>query len=406
MRGEIMKILQINLVNGSKSTGRTTIELTDYLNSNGHQAYVACSFGLGKDYEYQIGTSIGKRLHSLFSRIFGNQGYYSKFSTSKLIKYIDELKPDVVHLRNLHGNYINLNILFDYISRKNLPTVITLHDTWFYTGKCCFYTEANCFKWQKECGNCPQLRRDNPSWFVDKTKSNLLDKKNWLKNIPRLAVIGVSDWITDESRKSILKSANIIYRIYNWIDLDEFQPVESFGLRSSLGLEEQFIIIGVASKWGERKGLSSFIELSQMISDKMKIILIGKIEDKFTLPSNIISIPETHSKKELAQYYSLADVFITFSKEESFGKVTAEALACGTPAIVYDSTANSEIVSEECGYVVDSGNIKKVVEKIKEIELRGKKVYSDNCRKFVTKNFNKEDRIKDYLEIYNKIINY
>ena len=136
----------------------------------------------------------------------------------------------------------------------------------------------------------------------------------------------------------------------------------------------------------------------------MKIILIGKIAKNYRLPSNIISIPETNSKKELAQYYSMADVFITFSKEESFGKVTAEALACGTPAIVYNSTANSEIVSEGCGYVVESDNIAEVINSVKKIKRNGKEVYSNKCRDFVTNNFSKEDRVKDY-EIYNKLLN-
>lgn len=399
-----MKVLQINFVNGTKSTGRTCQELAEYLNEHGHEAFVACSFGQNHHYEYHVGTYFEKKAHALFSRMFGNQGYYSRISTYKLLKHIDAMNPDIIHLRNLHGNFINLGMLFKYISTNNFPTVMTLHDTWFYTGKCCFYTEANCFRWQNECGTCPQLRKDNPSWLIDRTRKNLLDKKTWIQEIPRLAVIGVSDWITNEAKKSILNSASIISRIYNWIDLEEFKPAENGKIRGSMGLVDDFLIIGVASVWDERKGLSKFIELSHMISNKMKIVLIGKISKEYSLPSNIISIPETHSKEELAQYYSMADVFVTFSKEESFGKVTAEALACGTPAISYDSTANSEIVGEGCGYVVEPDDIDEVMNAIKKINSVGKGAYSDKCRNFVLDNFNKDDRIADYLDVYDKLL--
>lgn len=401
-----MKVLQINVVNGTKSTGRACLELAEYLNENGHQSYVACALGQNYDFEYLIGSYFGKKVHALFSRLFGNQGYYSRFSTYKLIKYIDTLNPDIIHLNTLHSNYINLKMLFNYINIKNMPTVITLHDAWFYTGKCCFYTEANCFRWLNECGKCPQLKKDNPSWFFDRTMKNLLDKKKWIENTQRLAVVGVSDWITNEARRSILNTAKIISRVYNWIDLDEFKPIKNTSLKKALNLQGEFIIIGVASKWVDRKGLLSFIELSKMITNGMKIILVGRIDEDVSLPNNIINIPETNSKQELAEYYSMADVFITFSKEESFGKVTAEALACGTPAIVYDSTANSEIVGEDCGYVVQTDNIVEVMSCITKIELHGKETFSDNCRQFVINNFSKEDRIRDYLDIYTNLVKF
>ena len=250
-----MKVLQINAVNGIRSTGRIITEISDYLNNNGHEGYVAYSVGLAYMKGYQIGTSFDKKVHALCSRAFGNQSYYSRISTKKLIKYIANIRPDVIHLHNLHDNYINLKLLLDFLAIKDIPTVVTLHDCWFYTGKCTHYTVDNCYKWKIECGKCPRLRKDNKSWFFDRTAEMLVDKKEWFGSIPRLAVVGVSDWITNEAKDSLLSTGNIITRIYNWIDLDIFKPVGTTSLRKKLNLENKYIILGVSSGWSKAKGL-------------------------------------------------------------------------------------------------------------------------------------------------------
>lgn len=399
-----MIVLQINAVNGIRSTGRTTLEIAEYLNNNGHEGYIAYSDGNSYYKGYKIGTTVDKKLHALFSRISGLQAYFSKNGTRDLLKYIDETEPDVIYLRNLHGNFINLEILLKYIAKKDIPTVLTLHDCWFYTGKCTHYTIDNCYRWQNECGNCPRLKKDNKSWFFDRTKKMHRDKKEWFSKVPRLAVVGVSDWITNEARKSLLSSAKIITRIYNWIDLDIFRPVNTDNLRKELNLENKFVLLGVASGWSNAKGLDKFIELSNSISDDMIILLIGKISKDIDLPKNIIHIKETHEINELVKYYSMADVFLNLSMEETFGKVTAEALACGTPAIVFNSTANPELVGEGCGYVVNGQSLEDLILYIDKIKVNKKNYYSENCIKFAEDNFDKNDRVEEYLELYKNIM--
>jgi len=399
-----MKVLQINSINGIRSTGRFCYELADYLNKSNIDGYIAYSIGTPYEKGYMIGSLIEKKLHGLLSRILGTQAYFSKKGTRKLLNYMDELKPDIVHIGNLHSNYINLILLLSYLARNDIATVITLHDCWFYTGKCCHYTVQNCFKWQSECHNCPRIRRDNKSWFFDRSKMMYHDKKRLLENIPRLAIVGISDWLTNEAMKSFLTSANIITRIYNWIDLDIFRPVSSIAVRRKMGLENKFIILGVASSWSNAKGLDKFIELSEKISNNMIIILVGNISAKVNIPNNIIHIDETHNTTELVEYYSMADVFVNLSLEETFGNVTAEALACGTPAIVLNSTANPELIGDGCGYVVGKNDYNKVKEHIADIYKRGKGSYSAQCIAYAKNNFSKDRRIFDYINLYKKLI--
>lgn len=400
-----MKILQINAVSGIRSTGRTCVEIADYLNKNGDEGYIAYSDGPPYRKGYKIGSTAEKKLHGLLSRVFGTQAYFSKSGTRKLINYMKRIKPDVVHLRNLHGNYINLELLLSYLAENDIPTVLTLHDCWFYTGKCTHYTIDNCYKWQSECFDCSRIHKDNPSWFLDRSKKMYWDKKGWFGKIPRLAVVGVSDWITNEARKSLLSSAKIVTRIYNWIDPDVFKPINADNFRSSLGLNNKFIILGVASGWSNAKGLDKFIELAGMIPQDMIIILVGAMNINMQLPANILHIKETHNVEQLVEYYSMADVLVNLSLQESFGKVTVEALACGTPAIVINSTANPEIIGKGCGYVIEKLDINSVYNAILKVKRLGKGFFSLKCIEYAKVNFDKNSRINDYVKLYYHLLN-
>ena len=401
-----MKILQINAVSAISSTGRICSELSDYLNNNGHEGYVAYSAGIPYSKGYKIGSKLDTKLHGLNSRLFGKQAYFSKSATRRLISYIIELKPDVVHLHNLHSNYINLKLLLNYLAINDIPTVISLHDCWFYTGKCTHYTFDNCYNWQNKCGNCPRLLKDNPSWFFDRTPKLLQDKKDWLQSIPRLAVVGVSDWITNEAKKSFLSSAKVLTRIYNWINLDVFKPVDGSNVRQKLGLTDKYVILGVASGWSNLKGLDKFIELSEIILPEMKIVLVGGLSSMIKIPDEIIYISETHNAKELAEYYSMADVYVHLSPEETFGKTIAEALSCGTPAIVFNSTACPEVVGNECGIILNEYQASAILKAILTISEKGKSYYSTKAVNRVKQNFNSILIIEEFTALYKQMINH
>lgn len=400
-----MKVLQINAVSGIRSTGRICTEIADYLNDNGDEGYIAYSEGLPYEKGYKIDGKIEKKLHGLLSRFFGLQAYFSHIGTKKLLQYINRLKPGIIHLHNLHGNFINLKLLLTYIAKKDIPTVLTLHDCWFFTGKCCHYTVDNCYKWMSECCDCPRIHKDNVSWFFDRTRKMFNDKKELFGKIPRLAVVGVSDWITDEANKSFLTNASIIKRVYNWVDSNVFKPIDTDDLRKKLNMNNKFIILGVASKWSEAKGIGMFIEIAEKINDNMVIILVGDIANDINLPKNIIHKKETNIINEIVQYYSMADVLLNMSIEETFGMVTAEALACGTPAIVIDSTACSEVIeNNNFGIVVKNRSIKSIFNAIVLIKNKGKHFYSEKCRNRAINLFDKKKILNEYKLIYNSLM--
>ena len=401
-----MKVLQINAVYNYSSTGRITTELHNALINKGIESFAVCSKVYNSNDEvYRIGSDYEVKFHGMMSRLSGKQGYFSKKSTEKLLKYINSIKPDIVHLGNLHSNYVNLPMLLAYLAENDIATVITLHDCWFFTGKCMYYTVDNCYKWQTGCHDCSQLHTDNKSYFLDRTTEMWRDKKRLFESIPRLGVIGVSDWIANEAKKSLLSNAKIIRRIYNWIDLEIFKPVNSASLRNKLKIENKFIILCVASKWSERKGVSTIMALAKIIDNDTVILMVGDANNHNLSSNNIIQINSTNSVTELVDYYSMADVFFQPSLEETFGKVTAEALSCGTPVICFNSTANSELVGEGCGYILDKVDIDDVINAINIIKETGKDKYSLKCRTFADMNFSKDDRINDHIQLYNELIN-
>ena len=401
-----MKILQINAVNAIASTGRNAKELGDFLLSQGHDSVIAYSKGpsLDKNREFVMGNNIDAKLHGLLSRISGMQGYFSHGATKKLLAFMDEYSPDVVVLNNLHANYINLPLLLRYLANNDIATVAVLHDCWFYTGKCCHYTAKGCYKWKESCGACPQLKKYNKSWLFDRTEKMLADKKKLFGAIPRLAVVGVSDWITEEAAEaSVFKNAKKITRIYNWINLDKFKPTDSEDIRNKLGIQDKKVILCVSSLWSYDKGLKTVLKLSEKLSPDERIVMLGNLPDKNLLNDNIISLPATNSIEELVELYSMADVFFQPSLEETFGKVSAEALASGTPVICFNSTANPELVGEGCGAVVSVGDIDGLYKEVKEIWSKGKSVYSKACREFAEQNFDMKKNLSEYAKLLEEI---
>ena len=401
-----MKVLQINAVSGSGSTGRICTDIADALKNDGHEVRIV--YGNGKSTYHEsirIGSDISVKMNAVYSRISGFNAYAAFKGTKQVIDIIESFSPDVVHLHNLHANYVNVLRLLDYLSKNKIATVITLHDCWPFTGKCTHYTSVDCRKWENGCGKCPKLKDDIPSLFFDRTHRMWEEKKLGFEGIPNLAVIGVSDWITNEAKRSFLRKAKIIQRIYNWIDLDVFTPESPNGLSAKTNNGDKFTIFCASAGWkvGSDR-LKDLLRLAEIIDSSMQIVVAGKVDEAVTLPKNVIEVGYISNPAELAEYYREADVYVHFSREDTFGKVIAEALACGTPAIVYNSTACPEIVGNGCGYVVECGDIYAIADKCKEIHQNGKEAYSTQCSSTSSARFDKKTLINETVKTYKKLL--
>lgn len=325
-----MKILQVNTIYGSKSTGRICAEIEDAMTSMGHECYTAYGHGErpSRPCIYRINTPLEYYFHNLMSRLTGLEGYYSWFATRRLLRHIKRLEPDVVHLHNLHGHYLHLPSFFTFLGKAQLPVVMTLHDCWAFTGKCAHYSARGCYRWTDECGSCPALRQYPVSWVFDFTRKMRADKEQWLTALDSLTVIGVSDWVSGEAGHSFLKNRNIV-RIYNWIDRDIFRPREDMGL-AELGIATgKFTILGVSAGWAPGSArYEDFLQLADLIDDSMQIVLVGRASQPIEHP-RIVHIPFVQDKNAMANLFSGADVYVHLSVEDTFGLVIAEAKACG-----------------------------------------------------------------------------
>lgn len=282
-----MRVIQINATYGIGSTGTIMKDIHEACVNNGYDSYVAYAYtNEAISHGYQIGNWFSNKLHALLSRISGKQAYFSIIPTLKFIKHLKALNPDVVHLHNLHSNYINLPILLKYLAKYDIRTIITLHDCWWYTGGCFHYTLAGCNKWLRNCGKCPKKMQDTPAYLFDISSRILKDRKKYLSAMPRLTIVGVSDWISNEARKSFLRK-HCIQTIHNGIDLNVFKPTQSL-IRNKLGLENKFIILGPASKWLQsynKFGLEYFSK--KMKSDEI-LLLYGIEQTECKLPLNVL----------------------------------------------------------------------------------------------------------------------
>lgn len=400
-----MKVVQINAVYGLSSVGRTMTEMHEFFLTHSIESYVFYSVKVGNSNEYDlIGNELDHKVHGFCSRFFGKQAYYSYFPTKKLIRKLRKINPDVAILRNFHSNYINMPLLLSFLAKQDIATIVVLHDCWFFTGHCCHYTEVGCQKWQWECHDCPLIHTNNASWFFDNSRQIFRDKKRLFGAIPRLAVVGVSDWITDEGKKApIFEKALWFKRIYNWIDLKKIYYRDTTpAIREKLGFAvNDFVALGVSMLWDDRKGLNVICKLAEAMPE-IKIVLIGKLPEA-DYPSNVIPVPPTNSTDELANMYSMADVCLNFSIQETFGKVAAEALACGTPLIVNNATANPEIPGP-CGEIVDTHDMASVVQAVQTIREKGKSAYSEMCIQRAHELFDKDTNIRQYMDLFDTML--
>ncbi len=352
-----MKILMINIVCGIGSTGRICTDLAAEYEKEGNEVKIA--YGRGevaeqhRHWAVRIGDAWNCRMHAVRTRVLDEHGFGSKKATENFLKWAQEYNPDVVWLHNIHGYYINIEMLFDWIkSRPHMQVKWTLHDCWAFTGHCSYFAVAKCEQWKTGCLQCCQKKKYPSSLFKDNCESNYERKKNAFTGVRNMTIITPSEWLANLVRQSFLKDY-VIEVQHNRIDLSIFKPTSS-EFRIKYNLKGRKIVLGVASTWNERKGLKDFLRLFELLDDTYAIVLVGLSKKQIkAMPHQMICIEKTNNVKELVEIYSAADVFVNPSKEETFGLTTIEAQACGTPAIVYRDTACEEVARKYGGWVVE-----------------------------------------------------
>ena len=416
------KLLQINpVLRTSTSTGRIMKEIGELAMANGWDSYVAYSKGRdGLPGSTSIPVPVGNKAsvawHGLQTRILDRHGLGSVLATKRFIEDIRRIRPDIIHIHNIHGYFLNYRILFDFLSHSGIQVIWTVHDCWLYTGHCYHYMYAGCDRWKTGCGHCPQRGKFPRSLLADRSARNFRDKRDAFCSMPedRLTIVPVSDWMRSEMSESFLKD----YRfqvIHNGIDTDVFspQPALESEVRRCYGLGDRHVILGIASIWSEEKGLNDFVEMAARLDSDEVIVLVGmdrkQLDDvlsrcgRIILGDRMVAVKRTADVHQLAGLYSTADVLVNPTWQDNYPTVNLEAISCGTPVVTYRTGGSIEAVAGDTGFVVEQGDIEGLVDAVRRVETLGKANFMDACRSRAVKEFRKEDRYAEYIELYERL---
>lgn len=389
-----MKIIQINTF-PNKAAGNIMMNIHKTLLDNKIDSYVV--WGRGRTavdhHEYYMHDDLGVKLHGVYTRITDKHGYASKSATRKLLRWIENIGPDIVHLHCIHGYYINIELLFEYLKKNNIRVIWTQHDCWSFTGHCAYFDAIGCEKWKKGCFKCKQLRTYPASRILDNSMWNWENKKALFSGV-NLTLVTPCIWLANKIKDSFLNEYPVKI-IYNGIDTEVFKKTNSdFKIKNRI--DRKKIILGVAGEWTERKGLKDFIKMNESIDHKKYVIVVVGVTErqKKELSESIIAINRTESIEKLVDIYSSADVFFNPTYEDNFPTTNLEALACGTPVITYDTGGCSECIeNNKNGFVVKKGDLNAVLEIIKDDTLVP-------VIDFASFKFSKKDMIRSYINLY------
>lgn len=396
-----MKVAFINSVAGFGSTGRlvSTLSMMDEVDGKVY-------YGRKKDSSNAISMrftgDIGNVTHAIGTYFFDDHGFHNAMETKRMLKDLDEFNPDIVHLHNLHGYYVHVGVLFDYLKRKNKKVIWTLHDCWSFTGHCAHYDGIGCDKWKSKCYDCPITNEYPFSWNKHNVTKNYERKKEAFTSIKdNLTIVTPSYWLEEQVKQSFLKECNVM-TIHNGINLNDFKYTES-SFRKKYHLEDSFIVLAVASVWDTTKGIEDLKELANSLPENIKLVVVGgTLSSNTTSIENALCIPRTNTVKELCEIYSASDAFINLTKQDTFPTVNIEALACGLPVITYKTGGSPEILTEKTGIVVEKNNIEKMKEVLIEL-AKNNSFKKEDCIE-VASHYSLDNMYEAYLKLYRNIL--
>lgn len=408
---ENRRVILVNTVVGTGSVGRLTQGLYHALTDNGYDCLVAYGRGEAPSdmNSYRIDQDVDVYIHGGLSRLTDRHGFYSAHATREFINVIEEYQPDIIHFHNVHGYYLNIKILFEYLKETNIRIIWTLHDCWTFTGHCSHFEYIGCNKWMSGCYACEQLSEYPKSFGKDNSERNYREKKELFTGFEDMTLVTPSQWLASRVEQSYMGQYHTVV-VPTGIDLDVFKPVAEerrddnliFRLRNNLNLRNKIVLLGVANPWRERKGLSQFVNLSKMISERCVIVMLGLNDEQLSnLPDNIIGIGHTDSVEELAALYSMADIYVNLTLEDTFPTTNIEALACGTPVVTYRSGGSAESIDDTCGISVERNSVQGVVAAIDMIvSQKGIAYTKEDCLRRA-RLYDKDYRFEEYIrEVY------
>ena len=378
------------------STGRIVEGIAGAARRRGHlaKAVYGRRAGTGPTETFRIGSAADTALHGFLSIAADGHGLGSRRATKRLIAWLDGENPDIVGLHNLHGYYINVPLVLEYLGSKKIPVLWTLHDCWAFTGHCSYFDRVSCERWIKGCHACP-MTSFYPRSFVDRSKRNWEWKDALLRDFGNLTIVTPSHWLAELVGQSIL-GGYPVHVIHNGVDLDVFQPRVAGGRK---------VVLGVANVWDDRKGLKDFIALRQVLSDDWEIKLVGLDKKQIReLPHGVMGIERTSSPEELAVLYSEATAFVNPTYSDNFPTTNIEALACGTPVVTYRTGGSPEAVSAKTGRVVDRGDVAGLAAALSEIASEADDPWTQACRDHAVANFSAANRFADYVKLAESLV--
>ena len=400
------KLLQINpVVRLNTSTGRIMKEIGEIAIASGWESYIAYSGARDGVPQHTsqlvpVGNKLDLAIHAVATRIFDAHGLASRRATKQLIRRIREIDPDIVHIHNVHGYWLNYPLLCQYLQESGKPVIWTVHDCWLYTGHCYYYSAARCDKWSTGCGHCPQKRAFPASWLFDRSARNWQDKRRAFGSLQRLTIVPVSEWIRREMARSFLADKQFQV-IHNGIDLDVFRPEANVETERPAGT----VILGVATLWHEEKGVRDFIELAALLRPDEHLVLVGKMSEaqRAAFPAHVQLVERTENVAKLAALYARATAFVNPTWQDNYPTVNLEAIACGTPVVTYRTGGSVEAVAEGTGFVVEQGDVEGLLACVRELAAQDRQAVAARCRAHALQHFSKLERYQDYIRLYENL---
>ncbi len=395
------KLLQINVTANWGSTGKIAEQIGLCAMAHGWESYIAYGrwSNPSKSHLIKVGNKLDMYLHYGEQRIRDNEGLCSRGATKRLLRQIEEIKPDVVQLHNIHDHYLNYRLLFEYLNKTdNIKVVWTFHDCWAFTGHCFHFVTKKCERWKTQCHDCP-LKNEYPNTFFDRSWEHFELKKTLFGGCKNLTIVPVSGWLGDFVKESFLKNKRIEI-IRNGVDLETFLP----SCNKLSAKDAKFRVIAVSSVWYADKGELDIYKLREMLpKEDFEITMVGlSAEQAKNLPFGIRGIQRTQNVQELVQLYSEADVLINPTYADTFPTVNLEALACGTPVITYRTGGSPEAIDSKTGIVIEQGSVVALANAI--MNMKKHPLLSADCRKRAKELFDKDKCYEKYIALYEHLI--